>query len=166
MQDSFKTTSLHLSFTEFTLPLSIGNRGNSIDNNISIVETIISAHGKGKWVADLDILSIYQPQKRMLQRFKNTLSSCPHYSAGGYIHRLTSLDTWEELLDIPEDLGRSNIGIVRAYDNWMARLAATCISVQKRYRTVLLPSSPVCWHQGSDRIFKFGSNYSNSVELE
>lgn len=147
LQDSFETTSLHLSLTKYSMPLSIGNRGNNIDHNIAIVEAVISAHDRGKWVADLDILSVYQPHNRMLQRFTNvSLSDCPQHSDKEHVHRLTSLDSWEELLDIPEDLGRTNIGIVRAHDNWLARLAATCISVQKRYRTVLLPSAAVCWH--------------------
>ncbi len=58
--DSFGATSLHLSFTEFEMPLDIGQRG-SIDSDmhVRVVETIISVYDRADWVADLDVLLLY-----------------------------------------------------------------------------------------------------------
>jgi hypothetical protein len=69
--------------------------------------------------------------------------SCSH-KVKNRTRKITSLDSWEELLDNPENLGRDNVGIVRAYNNLLARLAATCINIQKGLRTVLFPSRPAC----------------------
>ena len=61
--------------------------------------------------------------------------------------QLFSIDCWEELLDPPQDLGVSRVGLVRAGSHWNARLAAMCISVQKGLRTQVLPvMEPLCFN--------------------
>jgi hypothetical protein len=59
---------------------------------------------------------------------------------------LTSLDNWEEILDGPEDFDHDSVGIVRSNSNWLARIAAACVSVQLGYKTILLPDKIECWH--------------------
>jgi hypothetical protein len=53
--------------------------------------------------------------------------------------RLTSIDTWDELLEAP-----TGCSIVRAYENKFARPAAAAISIQKGQSTCVLPRT-VCW---------------------
>ena len=58
--------------------------------------------------------------------------------------QLVSINSWEELLDPPAGLGVSSIGVVRAFDNWHARVATMSVSVQMGLRTVVLPTEPLC----------------------
>jgi hypothetical protein len=155
-EDSFKATSLHLSFTDFALPLDASKkRRGAIDSDLTFVETLISAHDRGKWVADLDVLAIYKDNAHLLQRYEPE-AGCSHDKSTEYPHQLTSLDNWEEILDVAEDFGHGNVGIVRANNNWLARIAAACVSVQLGHKTVVLPSNIDCWHCCCERNWKWG----------
>ncbi|KAF2247598.1 hypothetical protein BU26DRAFT_520702 [Trematosphaeria pertusa] len=143
LEDSFKATSLHLRFTEFEMAFNIGERG-AIDKDLSLVETLVQVYERDRWVADIDVLPLFNPSNDLIRRNQVSCAGCSNHH--NLPHRLLSVDNWEELLDVPEGLGKSNIGVVRAYDNWLARLAAACVSVQKGYRTVINPTKAVCWH--------------------
>ena len=122
-EDNFKGTSLHLSFTDWTLPLEVkGAEGRTIDQEAYIVEFVISVLDSGKWVADLDILCI---DFEALARLRMT-HPCPGHPDGRADYDYTSLDSWEELLD-----GPTSVGFFRAHGNWAARLAAVSILSQK-----------------------------------
>ncbi|KAI1819209.1 hypothetical protein F4861DRAFT_158272 [Xylaria intraflava] len=54
--DSFHQASLHLSFTGCAFPIDTQSYG-SRDIEIYFLESVVSVHDKGQWVADLDILS-------------------------------------------------------------------------------------------------------------
>jgi len=54
-EDSFQGTSLHLSFTGYNPPIVIGEHG-AQDAEVYILESAVSVHDHGKWVADLDVL--------------------------------------------------------------------------------------------------------------
>lgn len=41
------------------MPFTVGQRG-AIDNDIVIVETAISIHDRGRWVGNIDALSLYK----------------------------------------------------------------------------------------------------------
>ena len=57
-EEKFKGTSLHLSFTDWILPLEVkGADLRTIDQEAYVVESVISVLDSGKWLADLDILS-------------------------------------------------------------------------------------------------------------
>ena len=121
-EDNFKSTSLHLSFTDWTLPLEGKGAGDrTIDQEVYLVESVISVMDSGKWVADLDVLCIdFESMTRM-----TTPQQCPgHPTLQDY--DCTSLDSWEEFLDKP-----SSIGFFRAHGNWAARLAALSIMCQQ-----------------------------------
>ena len=150
-EDCFGATSLHLSFTGFEMPFDVGRRG-AIDTDIVVVEAVISVHDRGKWVGDIDVLRLYEPSLPMNHRLKRYYEDCLppvcfHTKDFQSVpQRLTQIDNWEELLDIPDDLGKEHIGVVRAKDNWLARLAAACIAVQTNLRTVIIPSDDnICW---------------------
>ncbi|RYP75203.1 hypothetical protein DL771_002528 [Monosporascus sp. 5C6A] len=116
--DSFQGTSLHLSFTGCTFPIDVGSYG-SRDSEIYFVESVISVHDKGKWVADLDILTHLQSSN--VERIDN---ACPHNTTDArekpYAVEnsdFTMVDTWEEILDRAE-----NMAIIRSAGNWVGRL--------------------------------------------
>ena len=54
VKDSFKDTSLHLSFTEYEIPMkvSIG----AVDAEATMLETLVSVYDRDKWIADIDVL--------------------------------------------------------------------------------------------------------------
>ena len=122
-ENNFKGTSLHLSFTDWTLPLEVkGAEGRTIDQEAYLVESVISVLDSGKWVADLDILCIdFEALVRLLPS-----QHCPGHPDGRADYDYTSLDSWEELLD-----GPMSVGFFRAHGNWAARLAAVSILSQK-----------------------------------
>ena len=122
-ENNFKGTSLHLSFTSWTLPLELKGAGaRTIDQEAYLVESVISVLDSGKWVADLDVLGI---DFQALTRFRQS-HQCPGHPNGRTDYDVTSLDNWEELLD-----GPIGVGIFRAHGNWAARLAAVSILSQK-----------------------------------
>jgi hypothetical protein len=143
-QNCFQNSTLHLSFTDFELPIDVGTRGIR-DTEAILLETVVSLHDRGHWVGDLDIISAFTSGSGI--SWEGPIV-CPHSLEGrSYQHiedserleGLISIDSWDELLDMPA----GNI-IVRAHGNWLARLAAATISIQKRRRTVFLP--PItCW---------------------
>lgn len=118
--DSFKQTTLHLSFTDWALPLNIGGM-RTIDQEVYFVESVISVRDRGKWVADLDVLAVNFHNLPQL----GTDHSCSGGHDADTVHDYTALDSWEELLDCPD-----TIGIIRAHGNWVARLAAVSILTQ------------------------------------
>jgi len=161
-EDCFRATSLHLSFTDFEMPFDIGQRG-SIDRDIHVrvVETVISVYDRADWVADLDVLLLYEPKihgNRFIRRLDQSTRPISSRSPDQICRidtdlrahlrpqPLTSIDNWEELLNIPDDMGLGHIGVVRAHDNWIARLATACVAAQKGFRTVILPTTDVCWN--------------------
>ncbi|KAI0444481.1 hypothetical protein F4803DRAFT_572970 [Xylaria telfairii] len=135
-EDQFKSTSLHLSFTEFEMPFNIGQRGSiDCDIQVRVVETIISVYDRSEWIADLDVLLLYEPGLRghvYVKRSEN--------DAGTSCKKET-----EELLNLPDDIGQEHIGVVRSKGNWLARVATACVAVQRGLRAVILPGTEICW---------------------
>ena len=58
-EDSFASTSLHLSLTGYEQPLNIQHHGGR-DKEACYLEAVISAHEKGVWVADLNFLDLFR----------------------------------------------------------------------------------------------------------
>jgi len=129
-EDHFKGTSLHVSFTNFTQPVDMDVRGEQ-GTRVSIVETIVSVHDRGKWIADIDVVKgLSHDETKRLTRRKgdgdtpmHTSDSCPKQN------RLLSLENWDELLDLPHE-----IAVVRGRNNPLARLATAVVLTQLRTR--------------------------------
>ncbi|KAL8828606.1 MAG: hypothetical protein Q9191_002486 [Dirinaria sp. TL-2023a] len=122
-ENNFVATSLHLSFTDWKIPLeSPGAASRTIDQDAYFIESVISVLDSGRWVADLDILCIDFHELVKLE----SNGECTVHGRRQPEHDYTSIDNWEELLDGPEA-----VGIFRAHDNWAARLAAVSILCQK-----------------------------------
>lgn len=131
--------------------MDIGSHG-ACDTAIYILEAQVQVYDCGSWVADLNVLeALESPRLKHLQCSCNA-QSCPSQNGqrndedentkrrkNTLADRLISVDCWEEFLQRP-----SQAGIIRSHGNWLARLAATSLSVQKEYTTLLLPHD-VCW---------------------
>lgn len=131
--DSFQNTSLHLSFTQYTLPINTGTHG-AQDTETFLIESPISIHDRERWVADVDVLGLFQSKD-----FHRYQRDCLH-SPGEKGHSdLVAIDNWEEMLD------REKIeSVVRAYQNPQARLATAIISARQGHYTVVV-SGETCW---------------------
>ena len=140
LEDCFKGTSLHLSFTDYKLPIDVGVYG-SRDAEIFLLEAVVSVHDSiGKWVADLDVLSALDKMSYLFEPGLGSKRYCTHQS-DSLVFNSTAVDSWDEFLDKP-----STSFVFRARKNWIARLAAATISVQRSDRTVILPSeAKICW---------------------
>lgn len=127
-EDNLRGTTLALSFTDWKRPL-VGSQRGMIDEDLNFVEGVISVHDRGIWVADLNLMDL----KVVAASF-----TCLCNSERGIADvELTSIDSWEELLDAPD-----NLGVVRAHGNWAARLAAVAIRHQQGHQntTYVVPS--------------------------
>ena len=133
IENSFQNTSLHLSFTQYTMPVNTGDYGGQ-DIEAFFLESLISVYDRDKWVADLDVLKMLGSE--LFQRFTylKNLKACDHRHDQTPIFDLISIDNWEELLDREEVRT-----VVRAYGNPMARLATAAISVRQGRLTIILP---------------------------
>lgn len=116
-EDNFRDTTLHLSFTNWSMPLDTGGT-RTIDKEVNIIESVITVRDRGIFVADLDILGIQHENLVKL----STDQECPGSHDHNEEYDYTSIDNWEELLDAPV-----SVGVFRAHGNWAARLAAVSI---------------------------------------
>jgi len=142
---SFADTSVHLSFTEYHVPMYDGSHG-AHDNQISFLESVISVRDKGIWVADVDPLPLVNelgssPIKlaRSPIRALSPQSPCLHTTKMNPNKSITVIDTWDELLDKPD-----GVVVVRTGDNWVARLASTLVIQQRMRKTTVNYDITVC----------------------
>lgn len=165
--DNFTGTSMHLSFSKYEGPMSteVGVK----DIPVTMLETLVSVHDRGPWVADLDNLKSMK-NGSLFTRLQPPL--CGHHRTSTMLEtkdaatqigqvlgkRLISIDSWDELIDPPEHLGETTIGVVHACDNWHARLAAMSVSVQKGHRTVVVPSLSICTECSAETLIHLPSN--------
>ncbi|KAL8741502.1 MAG: hypothetical protein Q9190_005901 [Brigantiaea leucoxantha] len=138
VEDCFQDTTLHLGFTGWERELETGNDGGK-HKDAFFLESLISAHDRGEWFADLDVLTTFTSP---LLCIPDRNSDCGH-STSDRQHppesNLVAIDRWEEMLERP-----ANTAVVRAHNNWLARLAAAAVSVKLGNHTVLL-SGIHCW---------------------
>jgi hypothetical protein len=148
---SFHNTTMHLSFTDYHVPLFDGLRG-AHDSQIFFLESVISVQDKGKWVADVDpwplinsrILS-YTKKELVQPRRLEDQDVCQHEMNSCSDQDITAVDTWDELLDVP-----AGIFVVRTGNNWVSRLASTLVTCQRMAATssefaVTICPPRVCW---------------------
>lgn len=160
-RDSFAESSLHLWFTGSTQEVSIGYSG-AQDKELYMVESVVSLHGKGEWVADLDIFKALQRSSLVHRQRRSAPPSvngqvtsrgglpeegrrripCQEDHVSEYRHGklpLATIETWWELLE-----NSPNDCVFLAAGNWQARLAAMIICLAQG-RQVSVVSNPVCW---------------------
>jgi len=129
------------------VPLSREHHG-AQDAEVYYLETLLSVHDRGEWIADIDILSTMKDTRFVRyhtkcrgegsKSHKNSLNDTLGNKFSGKF-RLTSIDNWQELLERPD-----NSMVVRSHGNWLARLAASAICIRHYGRTMVMPEQ-VCW---------------------
>lgn len=136
-QDSFRSTSLHLSFTGYELPLDVGQRGTR-DVPALFIETAVSVYDRGEWIADLDIMKCCRSWAKIRQKRPCAHSEDEKADMASFLP-LVSVDSWLEFLDQP--VGNS---IVRAHANATARLATAALATQHSRKFLIMPEKR-CW---------------------
>ena len=117
------------------------------------METVVSVHDRGKWIADLDILSALNKREGDDHKLQSLQCGCRKHDSnkrkavpnfdeifGAKGEPLISIDNWDEFLDFPF----ASILVVRAHQNWLGRLAFTVMSVNHGHSTLILPED-ICW---------------------
>jgi hypothetical protein len=142
-EDMFSTTSLHLSFTDWSQPLISARASGCRDFEGSLVEAVVSIKDSGQWVGDVDILKAL---KSDMIHLAQPNPSCPHTPDSVLPNSMLSIECWDELRDCPEEQA-----VIRASGNWVARLAATSYLAQKmsqasmRSSRIFVCLNDVCW---------------------
>lgn len=111
------------------MPLLDPDLDRTIDHEVHFIESVISVRESGRWVADLDILSIdFSTLHVPSESDFHASCCCTAEDLIEYVknYDIKSVDSWEELLDDPKVTC-----IVRAHGNWAARLAAASILSQQ-----------------------------------
>jgi len=140
-EDHFGSTSLHLSFTEYYVPL-YQNSEQGQDSQIYFLESVVSVHDSGQWVGDINILEAFE------NSFVNQLlaPSCDHpeqTDQSKHCSTMVSAERWDDVLDPP-----SEAFVIRANGNWIARLATTAMLTQilpKGSTGITICPLRVCW---------------------
>jgi hypothetical protein len=137
-EDRFRGTSLHLSFTDFELPIDVGSRGLR-DTLVCLLECVVSANDQGNHIGDLDINAIFRNDSLVMAPKCNhgkdsTSSAGKEAGKSEKKQELVAIDSWAEFFDLPD-----TAGIFRARGNWQARLAAATASMQQGNKAILLP---------------------------
>ncbi|CZR54860.1 uncharacterized protein PAC_04744 [Phialocephala subalpina] len=146
LEDHFQQTSVHLSFTQYQIPLATEDTPrHTIDNSAVLVEALVSVYGGGTWVAEIDILKAFKSKFRKAKcsaverhlvkdSYESLLEEYPHLAA-------TSIENWDELIEAPS----TGTIAVRAHGNWLARLATMAVCVNNNFTPFVL-TDEVCWN--------------------
>jgi hypothetical protein len=139
IEKNFEETSFHLRFTGYESALNVRDHG-LYDKEVYVLQAVIQAFDKGSWVADLDLVSLMTGPTE--QRICKRLEDCSHMDVDTnreVFEPITSIDSWDELLDAPD-----NTYVVRAGGNWIARLAVAAVLAQQLKPFFLAPNK-ICW---------------------
>jgi hypothetical protein len=121
LEDCFSETSLHLSFTDYRVPFFDGASSGQHDIEFSVLESVISVHDRGEWVGDIDILNAMTHPLRSFGHLE-----CKHQKDSLPEHNILEICCWDDVLDWPNGV-RS---LVKAHNNWVARLAIASLLIQ------------------------------------
>ncbi|KAI1407544.1 hypothetical protein F5Y13DRAFT_205995 [Hypoxylon sp. FL1857] len=125
---------------ELEMPLDWENTG-EIDQEIFLLESVISVQHNGQWIADIDVLQLEKDPPDLF--YSNCKSDCSTVKSLD-LKEVFSIDTWEELLDPPPETG-----VLRAKGNWIARLAAASILIQQSKGNAIVlvaDGDRICWN--------------------
>ncbi|KAI0538353.1 hypothetical protein GGR58DRAFT_501346 [Xylaria digitata] len=139
--DCFQSTSLHLSFTEWSVPLysrsTIGQR----DSEAVHAEAVVSVRDSGIWVADINILAAFAHAD--VQELPTPSVPCGHPQPSKPPKGAVSIETWDQILDCP-----AGLVVTRSFKNWVARMAIVAVLAQhcrlKSKRIYICPEN-MCW---------------------
>ncbi|KAI8945164.1 hypothetical protein F4801DRAFT_148584 [Xylaria longipes] len=131
MEDCFKGTSLHLSFSEASQAVNVNFSGGP-DIEAYFLEALISVYSRTEWIAELDVVGLvaHPNLKSEAEILRGKACSCKRPCRDG--PTVISIDNFAEMLVPP-----TQPGIIRAEGNWQARLAATALCLAKGYKVVI-----------------------------
>ena len=137
--DCFSQASLHLSFTDYYIPLyEVTEHGK--DHRVFFLESVVSVHDSEAWVGDVDILKALDGS-RIIQM---NCTTCSHKEQGVDHSSMISVEGWPDILDPPPEQF-----VVRSHGNWVGRLAAAAILSQilpqNGMTTISVCPEFVCW---------------------
>ncbi|KAF2194072.1 hypothetical protein K469DRAFT_530788, partial [Zopfia rhizophila CBS 207.26] len=138
--DCFQQTTLHLSFTDYVMPIDVGDHGKR-DAQVYFLEAAVSVHDRGEWVGDIDVLrSLASPKLQLIRAIRDCKKKHTDQDIlPSRFSQFLTIENWEELIDSPQDAA-----VVRASGNWQARLAAASLGIQRGH-TIRLLSRGICW---------------------
>lgn len=141
-ENHFDSTSLHLSFTEYYVPMHVTGQQNQ-DGQIFFLESYVSVHDSGKWVGDINILDAVSSPiiKRRVVKCRHGPGKEAEFTIQP---ELISVESWHDILDPPVE----SI-VVRANGNRVARLAVSAMLPQilnrSSFRDVVICPQWCCW---------------------
>ncbi|KAL4935859.1 hypothetical protein BDV06DRAFT_228419 [Aspergillus oleicola] len=137
----FGGSSLHMSLTGWEGPLRAQGPSGFRGMEAYHLETRISMHDQGEWVADLNILEALDsfPDMEICGVLDQECDHIKSFSACE--SELVAIDCWEELLLPPK-----KPMVLRSGSSWMVRLTAASIAYAQGYNCFLLPTDKsFCW---------------------
>jgi len=141
--DAFRSTSLHLSFTNWERSVEEHGADGIQDMQLIRMQSVISIREAGRWIGDVDIIEALRDDKVSKLRPQTT---CTHQPDERPDTRMTSVESWDEL----RDCQTGNV-VVRAHGNWVARLAIASFLSQGVLRgdfqidNIIVCPERVCW---------------------
>ncbi|ROV94955.1 hypothetical protein VMCG_08302 [Cytospora schulzeri] len=108
-EDCFSKTSMHLSFTEYYVPLAQTDAEQSQDQQVYYLESVVSIYHAGEWIGDVDI----QQCLRGTLLVRSPETRCNKEHSTNKLKTMRSIECWEDIIDPPA--GNS---VVRAHGNW------------------------------------------------
>lgn len=137
--NTFTGTSLHLSFTDWCIPIDVSEAGRGRrDAEAYIIESLVSVYDRGKWIADLDVLQALskgcnQPDHEFFYK-----SFCNHVSAAVVdpmqtFPPIVTITNWDEFLEHPK-----SPAVAMAHHNWDAKLALAVLGVRRGDRVFVM----------------------------
>jgi hypothetical protein len=148
LEDHFKESSIHLSFTEYEIPLAVEAKGRHvIDHDFVLVESILSIYDGSLWVGELDVSTAFSSNNFELI-YEYHCEDSDHQKRSIYREApgtnlqpvATSIENWDELIETPE----TGAIAIRAHENSLARLATTVVCEKKGFTPIILSKAP-CW---------------------
>jgi len=149
LDDCFQSTTLHLSFSGYELPIDVGIHGGRFVEAF-FLEAVVSVHDRGEWVADLDVLSTFDNQ--LFYSLTDQPACLEQAPIPMPDFSVVTIDSWKELIDRP-----TQVAVLRAHGNWLARLAAASLSVKLGIPTVVFGES-CCWSCGEKMLKQIESS--------
>ena len=140
-EDYFNKTTLHLSFTEWTSPLWVGEAVGQRDTQAIHMEAVVSVRDSGKWLADVDIMSALKHAD--VQLLPSQEGKCTHSTPQAPDRGILSLETWDQIFDCPD-----GILVTKSHGNWVARLALVSVLAQHctlLAKKIIICPEKVCW---------------------
>ncbi|XEV00960.1 hypothetical protein FSHL1_006247 [Fusarium sambucinum] len=139
-QNCFSKTSMHLSFTEYYVPLVQSDDVQEQSSQVFLLESVVSVYDSGRWIGDVDVLKCLA-SPFLIYTVDN---GCQGQHSDRQFQGVSSLERWDDVLDPPP-----GDCVIRAQGCWLARLAIVTIFIEARGdpsgEGIAILSNNTCW---------------------